>query len=192
MKDYNEFVTIVSGLPRSGTSMMMRMLQAGGVPVLTDHQRTANEDNPGGYFEFERVKQLPEDKSWVEGARGQAVKVIYKLVYDLPPDLPYRVVFMVRDLDEVLASQEVMMRRDGIDPDEIGRDVLLGLFQAEVMKFRRWAEAQPNIDILYVDYARVVDAGHHMAEEISAFLGGGLDVATMAGVVDQGLYRNRA
>jgi len=167
------------------------MLDAGGLPVLTDNLRHANADNPGGYFEYERVKQLPQDKSWVAGARGQAVKVIYKLAYDLPPDLPYRFLFMQRDLDEVLASQEVMMRRDGIDPDEIGRDVLRDLFQAEIMKFRRWAGTQPNLDILYVDYARVVDAATQVAAEIDAFLGGGLDMTAMAGVVNENLYRNR-
>lgn len=192
MTDRGGFVTIVSGLPRSGTSMMMRMLEAGGMPALTDDARPANEDNPRGYYEFERVKALETDKAWVADARGMAVKVIYKLAYHLPPGLAYRMLFMQRDLDEVLRSQAAMMRRDGLDPDEIGQDTLMALFQAEIIKFRRWAEAQANIDILYVDHARVLAAPAEMAREISVFLGDGLYSAAMANAVEPALWRNRA
>lgn len=192
MADRGDFVTIVSGLPRSGTSMMMRMLEAGGLPVLTDHVRTANADNPRGYYEFEPVKALDTDKAWVGGARGMAVKVIYKRVYDLPPGTAYRILFMQRDLGEVLRSQAAMMRRDGLDPDEIGQDRLAALFQADILTFRRWAEAQANIDILYVDHARAMAAPLAMAREVSGFLGGGLDTEAMAGAVEPALWRNRA
>jgi len=171
--------------------MMMRMLEAGGGAPVQDGVRTANEDNPLGYYEFEPVKRLKEDRSWVAGATGQAVKVIYKLVYDLPPNVAYRVLFMQRDLDEVLSSQEAMMRRDGLDPDEIGRDVLLRLFQSDVFEFRRWADAQPNITLLPVDYARIVAEPEDTAREIAAFLGRDLDLQAMAQVVDPTLYRNR-
>lgn len=186
------FVTVVSGVPRSGTSMMMRMLEAGGVPPVTDRQRQANEDNPLGYYEFEPVKALKDDAAWVSSAQGHAVKVIYKLVYDLPPGLPYRVIFMERDLEEVLRSQETMMRRDGLDPEAIGRDVLLGLFKAEVDGFLRWAAEQRNVRLCRVSYARAVREARAVAAEIDAFLGGGLDRPAMAAVADMGLYRNRA
>ena len=106
-----EFLTVVSGLPRSGTSMMMRMLEQGGLPVLIDGVRTADDDNPNGYYEFEAVKQTREDASWLEGSEGKAVKMVYRLLYDLPPDRAYRVLFMTRNLDEVLASQRVMLTR---------------------------------------------------------------------------------
>lgn len=191
MTDRTDFVTIVSGLPRSGTSMMMRMLAAGGLPVMSDEARTADESNPGGYFEHERVKALATDKAWLAEARGRALKVIYKLAYELPPDLRYRMLFMQRDIDEVLRSQEAMMRRDGLDPDAIGRDKLAELFQTEVLRFRRWAEAQGNIELLPVDYAAVIAAPEGAAREIDSFLGGGLDVAAMAAAVDPALYRNR-
>ncbi len=192
MTDCGGFVTIVSGLPRSGTSMMMRMLEAGGMRVLTDDARPANEDNPRGYYEFERVKTLETDKAWVEGARGKAVKVIYKLAYHLPPGIAYRMLFMQRDLEEVLRSQAAMMRRDGLDPDEIGHERLMALFQAEILTFRRWAEAQANIDILAVDHARVLIAPRDMSEVISEFLGGRLDATAMARAVEPALWRNRA
>lgn len=187
-----DFVTVVSGLPRSGTSMMMRMLEAGGIPPVVDHERAPNDDNPLGYYEFEPVKALKEDSAWVDGVRGQAVKVIYKLVYDLPAAVPYRVVFMQRELDEVLSSQETMMRRDGLDPDAIGRDVLLQLFQSEVFAFRRWAEAQTNIRIYYADYGRAIAEPEASVAQLADFLGLPLDQKAMAEVVDPNLYRNRA
>ena len=186
------FVTIVSGLPRSGTSMMMRMLEAGGVPPVVDGERKANADNPMGYYEFEPVKALKEDSSWVADSTGQAVKVIYKLVYDLPNNVPYRIVFMQRDIEEVLSSQEKMMRRDGLDPDTIGRDLLFNLFQTDVMDFRRWAEVQGNIQIMYADYRRMIDEPEEMSRHIAEFLGQDLDIQAMASVVDPDLYRNRA
>ena len=186
------FVTVVSGLPRSGTSMMMRMLEAGGVPPVVDGERKANADNPMGYYEFEPVKALKEDSSWVAASTGQAVKVIYKLVYDLPNNVPYRIVFMQRDIEEVLSSQEKMMRRDGLDPDTIGRDLLFNLFQTDVMDFRRWAEVQGNIQIMYADYRRMVDEPEEMSRHIAEFLDQDLDIQAMASVVDPDLYRNRA
>lgn len=186
------FVTIVSGLPRSGTSMMMRMLEAGGISPVVDGERKANADNPMGYYEFEPVKTLKEDSSWVADSTGQAVKVIYKLVYDLPNNVPYRIVFMQRDIEEVLSSQEKMMRRDGLDPDTIGRDLLYNLFQTDVMDFRRWAEVQGNIQIMYADYRRMIDEPEEMSRHIAEFLDQDLDIQAMASVVDPDLYRNRA
>ena len=186
------FVTVVSGLPRSGTSMMMRMLEAGGISPVVDGERKANADNPMGYYEFEPVKALKEDSSWVADSTGQAVKVIYKLVYDLPNNVPYRIVFMQRDIEEVLSSQEKMMRRDGLDPDTIGRDLLYNLFQTDVMDFRRWAEVQGNIRIMYADYRRMIDEPEEMSRHIAEFLEQDLDIQAMASVVDPDLYRNRA
>src|SRR5215510_4110835 len=92
----NDTITIVSGLPRSGTSMMMKMLAAGGLEPLTDNIRTADEDNPKGYFEFERVKQIEQDNTWLEYARSRVVKLISALLNLLPPSCHYQVVLMVR------------------------------------------------------------------------------------------------
>src|SRR5262249_30630691 len=102
-------IIIVSGLPRSGTSLMMQMLDGGGVPVLTDNIRAADTDNPRGYYEFEPVKATKRDATWLPAARGKAVKMVSQLLYHLPPGETYRVLFLERDLEEVLASQEKML-----------------------------------------------------------------------------------
>ena len=187
-----DFVTVVSGLPRSGTSMAMRMLEAGGMPPLTDRERGADEDNPLGYYEFEPVKTLREDSSWVAGARGRAVKIIYKLVYDLPADVNYRIVFMQRDLMEVLRSQETMLERAGASQGPVGQALMLELFQGEVIEFQRWAKTQRNIEILYLNYSDVVQDPASSARQIAEFLGNGLDAGAMAQAVERRLYRNRA
>jgi hypothetical protein len=113
-KDLAERIVVVSGLPRSGTSMMMKMLEAGGIPVLTDYEREADEDNPKGYFEFERVKNLKDgDDAWLPQAKGKVVKVIAALLTDLPSSYEYEVIFMRRAMPEILASQRQMLIRRG-------------------------------------------------------------------------------
>lgn len=184
-------VTIVSGLPRSGTSMMMRMLEAGGMEVVVDHIREADTDNPGGYYEFEPVKKLKQDKSWVDAIRGKAVKIIYKHVYDLPVECRYRILFMQRDVKEVIASQNKMMERSGVGSDGFDSDRLADLFRAEVKAFFEWAKAQEHIDLLAVDYSKMVADGGATIDTIVTFLGEELDTEAMVHVVDPNLYRNR-
>ncbi|MBK9128286.1 MAG: sulfotransferase domain-containing protein [Phycisphaerales bacterium] len=184
-------VTIVSGLPRSGTSMMMRMIDAGGIPALTDNVRTADQDNPRGYYEYEPVKRTKEDPSWVDAARGRVVKMVYRLLYDLPARYTYRVVFMRRNLMEVVASQDVMLTRRGREGGELPPDKLVALFTQQLDEFDRWVRAQPNFGLLYVDYNEVVrDPGPAVAR-LNEFLGGALDTAAMRAVVEPELYRQR-
>lgn len=186
-----DYLTVVSGLPRSGTSMMMRALEAGGHPVLTDNLRAANEDNPGGYYEFEPVKALNQDAGWVPAARGRAVKIIYKLVYDLPRGTPCRIIFLQRDLAEVVASQERMLERSGQPAGAVPADMMIQLFQSEVLAFRNWAASQPNLRLLPVDYAALVADPAPALQQIAAFLERDLDLDAMARVIDPTLYRNR-
>jgi hypothetical protein len=185
-----EFLTIVSGLPRSGTSMMMRMLECGGLAVLTDHVRTPDDDNPNGYYEFEAVKQTKEDGAWLQGSEGKAVKMVYRLLYDLPADRTYRVLFMRRKLDEVLASQRVMLERHGV-ADSVSEAQMSALFRSEIDSFYKWVEAQRHIELIDVDYNRMQQNPREEAARVNEFLGGALDVDAMVGVVDQALYRNR-
>jgi hypothetical protein len=185
-----EFLTIVSGLPRSGTSMMMRMLEMGGLPVLTDHIRTPDDDNPNGYYEFEAVKQTKEDDSWLEGSEGKAVKMVYRLLYDLPANRSYRVLFMRRKLDEVLASQMVMLERHGL-VDGVREEQMAALFRSEIDGFYDWVAKQPHIILIDVDYNRMQQDPKSEASRVNAFLGGTLDEAAMVDVVDASLYRNR-
>ena len=185
------FVTIVSGLPRSGTSMMMRMLEAGGLPAITDAVRAADVDNPRGYYEFEPAKKTKEDPSWLERADGKAVKMVYQLLYDLPSDRSYRVLFMRRAIDEVLDSQRTMLARLGRDDGGIPDEKMAALFRSQLAKFDAWALGQSHLARLDVDYNRMVADPRPLAESVAEFLGGGLDSEAMVAVVEPGLYRNR-
>lgn len=187
-------LTIVSGLPRSGTSMMMRMLDAGGLPVLVDNVRTADEDNPLGYYEFEPVKRTKEDPSWLRQAPGRVVKMVYRLLYDLPRDgsFLYRVVFMRRKLEEVIASQDVMLARRGRESAAMPADKLLALFRQQIEEFEQWIAAEPSFRLLEVSYNDILTDHAPMVASINRFLGGGLDEAAMRAVVEPNLYRQRA
>jgi hypothetical protein len=186
-----EFITIVSGLPRSGTSMMMQMIAAGGIPPLVDHIREADRDNPRGYYEFERVKQVKEDQGWLEEAQGKVVKMVYRLLYDLPPAYQYRVVFMRRDLDEVIASQEEMLRRLGKESDAIPPAPLAAIYRRQLAQVDAWLEQQPNFSVLYVEYGDVLGDTETVVKRLNAFVGGSLDTQAMVRVPDRGLYRQR-
>ena len=185
-------IVLVSGLPRSGTSMMMKMLEAGGLPVLTDHIRTADEDNPKGYYEFERVKQIEEDKTWLPEARGKVVKMIAALLKHLPPGYEYKMVFMRRDIEEVLASQRQMLIRRGEPSDAVPDERMAALFGKHVERIEAWLAEQPNMDVLYVNYGDTLANPLDQALRINQFLGGDLDVESMVGAVDPRLYRQRA
>jgi len=187
------FITGVSGLPRSGTSMMMKALEAGGLAIVTDAQRVADEDNPQGYYEIERVKQLDKgDTAWLAEAQGKVVKVISALLEHLPPGYPYRVVFMQRALPEVLASQKKMLERRGEPTDRVSDEELTRLFNKHLQKVETWLRAQPNFQVLTVDYNRMLADPLPHVRQVNHFLGGALDEQRMAEVVDPALYRNRA
>lgn len=186
------FVTIVSGLPRSGTSMMMKMLDAGGIPPLTDNLRTADTDNPKGYYEFERVKKLPDgDKDWMKEAEGKTVKIISALLEHLPPGHTYKVIFMRRQMEEILASQKQMLIRSRKPTDKVGDEKLAEMYEKHLGKVTSWMAAQSNISVLYVDYNVMLKDPLPHIEQINRFLGVPLDAAKMAEVVDPNLYRNR-
>jgi len=187
----DETITIVSGLPRSGTSMMMKMLTAGGLELLTDNIRAADEDNPKGYFEFERVKQIENDKAWLEDARGRVVKLISALLKHLPSAYNYKVIFMRRAMPEILASQRQMLIRRGEPADTVPDDKMAAMFNKHVAQVESWLAAQPNIDVLYVSYNEVMKDSRPHAERINVFLGGSLKVDEMVGAVDRGLYRQQ-
>ena len=186
-------IIVVSGLPRSGTSMAMRMLDAGGVATLTDGIRAADDSNPEGYYEFERVKELDKntDTGWLEEARGKAVKIISFLLTYLPDRFEYRVIFMDRHLDELLASQHKMLvsRGEATDP---GPDVQMReVYQEHLAKVERFLKARRCFSTLRVSYRDVIDNPAAAARRIDEFLGGGLNVERMAAVADRRLYRNR-
>jgi hypothetical protein len=185
------FLTIVSGLPRSGTSMMMRMLERGGMKVLVDQHRRPDEDNPRGYYEFEAVKKTKENGEWLAGSEGCAVKMVYRLLYDLPQDRSYRVLFMRRKLEEVLASQRTMLERNGATNDGASDEEMARLFITELSAFGKWARQQRHFRMIDVDYNRILQEPRGELERVKSFLGVPLDLDAMVGVVDESLYRNR-
>jgi hypothetical protein len=186
-----EFVTLVSGLPRSGTSMMMKMLEAGGMQVLADHLRTADEDNPEGYYEFERVKKIEHDHAWLDDARGKVVKMISALLRHLPPTYRYKVVFMRRRLEEVLASQRQMLIRRGKPTDTTSDAKMAEFFANHLRRVEGWLAAQPNLEVLYVSYNELMQDPEPHCAEVARFLGLPLDPKRMASVVSDALYRQR-
>ena len=186
-------VIVVSGLPRAGTSLMMNMLRAGGVPIVADGLREADDDNPKGYFELERVKQMAKgDVAWVEDALGRAVKVISALLEHLPPTQTYKVLFMQRRLPEVLASQKTMLERRGEPTDTIPDAKMADLFTKHLEKIHGWLAQQPRFSVLYVPYHELAETPERHVDRIIAFLDLPLDRAAMLTAVDPSLYRNRA
>ena len=172
--------------------MMMRMLKEGGIETLTDDIREADEDNLRGYYEFEKVKQLHKDASWIKESEGKAVKVVSSLLKNLPPEHEYRVIFMERNIDEVLASQRKMMERRGEQDDDVPDELMSRLFEQHLQEVRNWLDSQPNLDTLYVSYNETLKTPQPTVDAVNSFLGGGLDTDGMTRVVDPDLYRQRS
>lgn len=183
---------VVSGLPRSGTSMAMQMLTAGGYPVITDGVRAADEDNPKGYYEEESVKDLHQDgvdHSWVRGTRGKAVKIISFLLRYLPQDNNYKIIFMRRDLGEVLASQNKMLERRG-EQNDVTDEQMLALWKDHLWKVNYQLKRAPHMEFIEVVYSDAVNDPMKEVTRIRDFVGRDLNLNEMAAVVDSSLYRN--
>jgi hypothetical protein len=189
---YGKPIIVVSGLPRSGTSMAMKMLEAGGMKIVTDGVRTADEDNPKGYYEFEPVKDLhkADDHSWLKGARGKVVKIISYLLKSLPDTNNYKVLFMNRDLREIVASQNKMLVRRG-ESSETSDERMIELFEKDLNDARFFLRRR-QFDVMELHYRETLETPRVLARKIVEFIGEPLDVEKMAGVVDMQLYRNRA
>jgi hypothetical protein len=182
-------VVIVSGLPRSGTSLMMQMLDQGGIPAITDQIRVSDRDNPKGYFEFEPVKATKKDSSWLPKARGKSVKMVSSLLYDLPATQTYRILFMERNLDEVLASQEAMLRR--LNRPVAQTEPMKTSFQIHLKRLFEWLPQQKQMAVHVVNYNRLIRDPETECRPINAFLGGILSIESMVAAIDPSLYRNR-
>ncbi|MBN8583352.1 MAG: sulfotransferase domain-containing protein [Anaerolineae bacterium] len=192
MSENNLPIYIVSGLPRSGTSMMMKMLETGGLRILTDNIRIADDDNLQGYYEFERVKQLRDgDIDWLKDAGGGVIKVISALLEHLPSGYYYKIVFMEREMMEILSSQRKMLERRGKpgNPAEDGKFV--ELYGKHLDKIKNWLAHQTNMDVLYIPYNEMVKHPAEYAEKVTEFLGASLDVKAMGEVPQEQFYRQR-
>jgi hypothetical protein len=182
-------IIIVSGLPRSGTSLMMQMLDNGGIEAVTDNIRTADTDNPKGYYEFEQVKKIKQDASWLPGARGKVFKMVSQLLYDLPTGESYRIVFMDRDLDEVLSSQEKMLERLG--RKAAPRESIRQAYLLHLERLHVWLDLQGHMQVLRVSYNELLQQPAVEAERVCQFLRGRPSMERMVQTVDPSLYRNR-
>ena len=186
-------IIVVSGLPRSGTSLMMQMLAAGGVAILTDHRREADDDNPRGYYELEAVKQTRRDPSWLAGAAGKAVKLVHLLLYDLPSDRRYRVIVMRRDMDEVIASQQKMLAHAGKQGGNLPAAAMKRVLGDQLNKAMAYLGSQANVECIEISYNDLLRDPATAAGQVAEFAQLGADAAErMAAVVDPNLYRNRA
>ena len=177
-------ITIVSGLPRSGTSMMMQMLEGGGLVVLSDGERESDVSNPNGYYEYQKVKTLIRSKDWVHEAEGKVLKVIAQLLLHLPSNYKYKVIYMERDVEEVLASQEKMLGRK--NPENLGV-----MFSKQMTRVDQWAENQQDVEVLKVNYKEAIQSPAKIAKEVQSFLDLNMDLEAMVERVDSTLYRNK-
>ncbi|MBO6879178.1 alkaline phosphatase family protein [Winogradskyella sp.] len=180
-------IVIVSGLPRSGTSLMMQMLNAAGLDILTDENRSADASNPKGYYEYEPVMSLHKDNTWLAKAKNKSLKVVAPLLKFLNPEFRYKVIFMNRDLTEVVKSQQKMI---GKDPETLPTK-LLQAYEKHLKQVATWKDKEPGVELIYVNYKDVVDDASSVVDKLESFIGLELDKKSMTGCVDKNLYRNR-
>jgi hypothetical protein len=184
-------IIVVSGLPRSGTSMMMKMLEEGGIPILTDAIRSADDDNPNGYYEFELVKKLPEGQNkWLADANHKVVKIISALLEHLPVNYRYKIIFMEREPREILASQQKMLANRN-EKSEISDAEMQEQFQKHLSAIKYWLARQPNMDVMYVDYNNMISKPENYCQAVADFIAIPVDVSKMLAVPNERLYRNR-
>ncbi len=185
-----DFVTLVTGLPRSGTSLMMQMLVAGGLPALQDSHRPADEDNPRGYLEFAPAKNLRGDASWMPHGKGRVLKLVAQLVPFLPSGQSYRIIFMERSLDEVLASQRVMLDRHDRKGAALQTDQLKSAYQKQLDAVNAMLD-QAKANVLRVSHAEAIAKPREIAARVTSFLGLPLDLDAMQAAIDPSLHRQR-
>lgn len=183
-------ITIVSGLPRSGTSMMMQMLTAGGLTAFTDGKREADESNPKGYYEHDRVKALAKDSSWLPEADNLVVKVVAPLLRYLPAGPAYLIVFLERDIEEILQSQSTMLDRDGRSAAD--HDTLRRAYKRQIAEAQAWAGRQKHAEMLTVAHRDALTNPAAVAARVNSFLGGSLNESAMAEAVDPSLHREHS
>jgi hypothetical protein len=185
-------IAVVSGLPRSGTSLVMQMLAAGGIAPLCDGVRAPDADNPRGYFEYAPAKATRRDASWVAGAGGRAVKLAHALVAALPAGPEYRILLLRRNLAEVLASQRAWLARRGLASGGLPDARLAAVFRAQLEELEAGVAARARASLLRVEFAQLIGHPLRAARELRAFLGLPLDCPAMAAAVEPALQRQRA
>ncbi len=185
-------IVVVSGLPRSGTSLMMQMLHSGGLEPLTDEIRKADNDNPKGYYEFERVKNLPDgDTLWIDDAKGKVVKIISTLLIYLPKKYDYKIIFMRREIPEIIASQAKMIINRGTQDADDDEELTKKMFVEHVAGVEKWIDSNANVDCLMVPFSDLFVKPMEHIDQIIKFTGVDLNKKAMQRQIDPKLYRNR-
>lgn len=192
MSSQSSSIIVVSGLPRSGTSLMMQILEAAGLPLLTDQKRKPDKNNPKGYYEYERVKRLQKDASWLKQAQGKAVKIISHLLKYLPPKYHYQIIFMKRNLKEIIASQRKMLARAGKISHPQEDEKLILLFQKHLKEINSWLKKQPNIDYLEINYNLLIKNPLPQLKKLIRFLNLNTSPQKLTSTIDPSLYRQRS
>ena len=185
-----EYITVVSGLPRSGTSMLMKILEKGKITPFIDNIRIADSDNPEGYYEFDPVKKLKDDNSWLFKCKGHSVKIVSPLIENIPLNLNYKVIFIDRDMEEILASQNKMLSNRG-EVTDIDDTIMSSYYESHLVSIKEWLSSQSNIDILYISYNATIENPEKTVKQISNFLNIQEGLEQMTNVVMPNLYRNR-
>ncbi len=188
---HKDDIVVVSGLPRSGTSLMMQILQAAGIPLLTDGQRPPDAHNPKGYYEFAPVKKLADDSSWLPGARGKAVKIISYLLPHLPADYHYLILFMNRDMREIIGSQNKMLLASGKPLGKLSDARLEERFAIHLREIHHWLARQTNVDFMDVDFNSLITQPQATLNMVWQFLSLQSAMDGVLNVVDPNLYRTR-
>ncbi len=186
-----DFVIVVSGLPRSGTSLMMQILAANGLPLLVDNQRKADESNPQGYFEYQPVKTLKQNAQWLHLAKGKAVKIISNLLFYLPKDWHYKVIFLQRDLDEIITSQQRMLANLNKQAPLKDPTELKALLAAHLLQVQQWLAQQPNINVFKIPFTDLIFQPEKVLPQLQKFLQWPIDLQQSKRVIRPDLYRSR-
>ena len=186
-----DYIIVVSGLPRSGTSMMMQILEAGGVEILTDNLRSPDSDNSKGYYEYEKVKNLHKDNYWLKKCQGKTIKIVSNLIKNLRSDMEYKIIFMERDITEVLSSQSKMLKNAGLNDSSSDME-LKNIFLNHIKEIKIWLQNQTHMEILFVNHKDCIYNSEFVCQDILRFLDMNLNYEEMVKVVDVTMYRNRS
>jgi len=190
--ELEDWLTIVSGIPRSGTSMMMSMLAGGGMEIVSDQKREPDPDNPEGYYEDQRVKRLKQNAAWLETCKDKAIKIVSPLLKSVPDNLQCKIIFMQRDLAEILASQKKMLARRGQSEGALSDEQMAEKFQLHLKRVDNWLSSRKNWDVIEIRYREVIENPYGEARRVNSFLRNRFDIEKMALKVNKRLYRHQA
>jgi hypothetical protein len=189
----NSQIIIVSGLPRSGTSLMMQILHSGGIPILCDNEVLPDESNPRGYFEYSPVKNSFKDISWIPQAHGKAVKVITQLIPCIKTDVKIKIIFMERELKEVIQSQHkmILQKNNKTSQSNLFDQKLIDTYTAQISKVEDWIQEKSQIEYIKIKYNQLINNPKYSIEQINTFLSIELNMNKIIEVIDPNLYRNK-